>query len=132
MPPSTLLTTRCVATISGRTHAAMVIPYCASRLGYDESSGEAFEHGKVRVWDPPKRLVFEMSGRDFQPDETTEVEVRFDRVGAATRVTVEHRGWERFPADHPVRHGLTGGAFKDMMSVWWADLLASVQACAHR
>ena len=99
---------------------------------YAESTDEAFEHGKVSVWDPPKRLVFEMSGRDFQPSETTDVEVRFDRVGAATRVTVEHRGWERFPADHPVRHGLTGGAFKDMMSVWWADLLASVQAHARR
>ncbi len=95
---------------------------------YDEATGDAFEHGKVRVWDPPKRLVFEMSGRDFQPGETTAVEVRFEGLGEATRVTVEHRGWERFPSGHPVLHGLEGSAFSDMMRVWWLDLLVAVQA----
>ncbi len=97
---------------------------------YDEATGDAFEHGKVRVWDPPKRLVFEMSGRDFQPGESTEVEVRFEGVGDATRVTVEHRGWERFPAGHPVLHGLESSAFGDMLRVWWLDLLVAVQAHA--
>ncbi len=95
---------------------------------YDEAAGDAFEHGKVRVWDPPKRLVFEMSGRDFQPGENTEVEVRFEGVGEATRVTVEHRGWERFAPGHPVLHGLDSSAFRDMMRVWWLDLLVAVQA----
>lgn len=93
---------------------------------FDPTTGEGFEHGKVRVWDPPSRLVFEMSGRDFREGERTEVEVRFEDERGMTRVTVEHRGWDQFPADHPVRHGLDGGAFRDVMSVWWADLLASV------
>ncbi len=97
-----------------------------------ESGDAGFEHGRVSVWDPPKRLVFEMSGRDFQPGETTEVEVLFEREGEATRVTVEHRGWERFPASHPVRHGLPGSAFEDVMRVWWADLLGAVQGHAAR
>ena len=78
-------------------------------------------------WDLCPRLVFEMSGRDFQPGEVTEVEVLFEGAGGATRVTVEHRGWERFPADHPVRHGLDNRAFRDMMRVWWADLIADLQ-----
>ncbi|MGH0028549.1 MAG: SRPBCC domain-containing protein [Myxococcota bacterium] len=93
---------------------------------YDPATGEGFEHGKVSVWDPPARLVFEMRGRDFGAGESTEVEVRFEVEDGMTRVTVEHRGWERFPEDHPVRHGLDAGAFRDVMSVWWADLLASV------
>ncbi len=99
---------------------------------YDEATGDAFEHGKVRVWEPPKRLVFEMGGRDFQPGESTEVEVRFEGVGEATRVTIEHRGWERFPAGHPVLHGLDGSAFRDMMRVWWLDQLVAVQARVGR
>lgn len=95
---------------------------------YEPDGGDAFEHGRVRVWDPPARLVFEMSGRDFRPDQTTEVEVVFEPVdGGATRVTVTHRGWEQFPEDHPVRHGLTGPAFENMMSIWWADLLVQVR-----
>ncbi len=99
---------------------------------YDEATGDAFEHGKVRVWDPPKRLVFEMSGRDFQAGETTEVEVRFEGAGDATRVTVEHSGWQRFPSGHPVLHGLDGSAFRDMLRVWWLDLLLAVQARVAR
>ena len=95
-------------------------------------AGEGFEHGKVSVWDPPARLVFEMRGRNFRPGESTEVEVRFEDEHGMTRVTVEHRGWERFGPDHPVRHGLPGGAFRDMMGVWWADLLAAAGAEARR
>jgi hypothetical protein len=53
--------------------------------------------------------------------------VRFEPVGETTRVTVEHRGWERFPDDHPVKHGLGESAFNDAMSAWWADLLTSIK-----
>lgn len=98
---------------------------------YDAEGDDAFEHGRVRVWDPPVRLVFEMRGRDFRPGQTTEVEVVFEGEGGATRVTVTHRGWDQFPEDHPVRHGLPGVAFENMMSIWWADLLVGVKACAR-
>ena len=97
---------------------------------YDDSSEDLFEHGKVRVWDPVDRIVFEMRGRDFQPDERTEVEVRFedaDAAGGKTRVTVFHRGWELLPPDHPVRHGHEGMAFDNLMRTWWAELLVSLQ-----
>jgi len=95
---------------------------------YDEMGRDAFEHGRVLVWDPPKRLVFEMSGRNHAPDEHTEVEVRFEGRPPGTRVTVEHRGWDRFGPDHPVRHGLAGGAFTNMMGSWWGDLLVELRA----
>ncbi len=92
---------------------------------YDDQS--SFEFGRVKVWEPGECLVFEMIGRDFGPGESTEVEIRFEAAGENTRVTVEHRGWDRFPDDHPARHGLGEPAFSDVMSVWWADLLVSIK-----
>ncbi len=63
----------------------------------------------------------------FEPGQSTEVEVRFEGVEQGTRVTVEHRGWDAFPKEHPVKHGLEGVAFVNMMGRWWADLLVAVQ-----
>ena len=78
-------------------------------------TGESFEVGRIRVWDPPRRLVFGFRARNFAPGESTEVEVRFEARGDATDVTVEHRGFAALRADHPVRHGMDAGAFKNMM-----------------
>ena len=89
--------------------------------------GEAFEHGRVIVWDPPARLVFEMRGRNFRPGETTEVEVRFERVERGTRVTVEHRGWDGLPGDHPARHGFSDEMLRDVIGTWWSDLVVAMR-----
>jgi uncharacterized protein YndB with AHSA1/START domain len=56
--------------------------------------------GRVTAWDPPARLVFNWqiaADRTPQPDpeRASEVEVRFHEEDGATRVTVEHRAWER-------------------------------------
>jgi uncharacterized protein YndB with AHSA1/START domain len=96
---------------------------------FDESA-DPFVLGRITVWEPPKQLSFEMGGRDFGPGDKTEVEVCFEDVADGTRVTVEHRGWDAFPADHPVRHGLVGGAFTSMMGAFWGDLLVSHAARA--
>jgi activator of HSP90 ATPase len=53
---------------------------------------EAYEVGRVLAWEPAGRLVFEFRVRALEPDEYTEVEVRFQRVDAGTRVTIIHRG----------------------------------------
>ena len=88
--------------------------------------GEAeLEIGRILVWESGVRLVFEWRARNFAPGEVTEVEVRFERAERGTRVVLEHRGWEAIPAKHPVRHGLSGTAFTDMIGLWWADLLTS-------
>jgi len=92
---------------------------------YRDAEGGNFELGRITVWEPGRRLVFEMRGRDFGPGQWTEVEIVFSAEGAATRVSLEHRGWAQFAQDHPVRHGLRGSAFVDMMSVFWADLLSA-------
>jgi uncharacterized protein YndB with AHSA1/START domain len=56
------------------------------------SDGEEFEVGRVIACDPPHRIVF--TWRDPDWDGPTEVEVRFSPVAGATRVDLEHRGWE--------------------------------------
>src|SRR4029450_7419058 len=55
--------------------------------------GEAeTEVGRITVWEAGRRLVFV----DLQD---TEVEIRFEAEGRATKVTLEHRGLDRLPPD---------------------------------
>jgi hypothetical protein len=92
---------------------------------YQDAQGGCFELGRVTDWKPAERLPFQMGGRDLGADEWTEVEIRFESEGEGTRVTLEHRGFEALGADHPVRHGLADEAFRDVMSIFWADLLTA-------
>ncbi len=57
------------------------------------SDGKTATWGEVRVWDPPRRLVY--SWHPGRPADTAqEVEIRFSPSGSSTRVELEHRGWE--------------------------------------
>jgi len=105
-------------------------PGVGGRLVEAYGDGDACEVGEIRVWDPGRRLVFVWRGKAFAPGEATEVEVRFERVAAGTRVTLEHRGWGALRADHPARHGLAGPAFASMIGLWWGDLLTALRARA--
>jgi uncharacterized protein YndB with AHSA1/START domain len=46
--------------------------------------------GEVRAYEPPSRVMFTWNGSEG----STEVEVRFVEEGGATRVDLEHRGFE--------------------------------------
>ena len=92
-----------------------------------ESFGEGpearvVEAGRIRVWEPPLRLVFEWRNTNFKPGEVTEVEVHFEATGNGTAVTVEHRGWATLPPEHPARHGLAGSDFSRELGLWWGAL----------
>lgn len=93
----------------------------------EEDRGEDFEVGRIRVWEPGKRLVFGFRARAFAEDEDTEVEVRFEPEGAVTRVTVEHRGWDALADGHPARHGLQDAAFDAMIGIFWAELVTALR-----
>jgi activator of HSP90 ATPase len=90
-------------------------------------SGKIFEIGKVRAWERGARLVFGWRQATFAPDQDTEVEVRFERVGSQTRVTVEHRGWDSVPASHVARHTIADGQFLKLHGEWWQALLAALK-----
>lgn len=76
------------------------------------ASGKEFEIGRILVWAPGERLVFTWRQATFPPGLETEVEVRFEPTGEETRVTIEHRGWDRVPQDHAARHGFPLGIFQ--------------------
>ena len=89
--------------------------------------GEVFEIGRVDVWAPPDRLVFGWRQATFLPEQRTEVEVRFEAVGAETRITVEHRGWDSVPQPHVARHGFPPFVFQQRHAEWWRALLDSLK-----
>ncbi|MEE2776916.1 MAG: SRPBCC domain-containing protein [Acidobacteriota bacterium] len=74
------------------------------------------------------RLVFEFKAKAFEPGESTEVEVRFEEVAEGTEVRVEHRGFFALDEAHPARHGLSGGALRSMLGLWWASQLLALRS----
>jgi len=111
------------AEVRGDTGKLWFEPGPDGRLFCGYASGETFEIGRIFVWAPPERLAFTWRQASFAPDQETRVEVRFEPVGAETRVTVEHTGWEAVPAIHAVRHGFPDTAFLARHGEWWRDLL---------
>ena len=122
--------------VAGKRQGIIALePRVGGRLFESFDAGGAprvVESGRVTVWDPPARLVFEWRAVNFAPSEGTEVEVLFEQDGTSTRVTVTHRGWSKIRPDHPARHGLAPAAFLRMMGLWWADLLSSAREYAVR
>lgn len=93
---------------------------------------KTYETGRVTAWEPPARLEFEWRGVNFEPGESTTVEVRFAAQRDGTLVTVEHRGWSTLPADHPVRHGQAPAAFIGELGMWWGGLLTALREHSSR
>jgi uncharacterized protein YndB with AHSA1/START domain len=109
---------------------------CFERDGQQRRLVERFangrhELGRVLVWEPGKRLVFEWRGRNFAKDEVTEVEVRFEPFAEGTRVTLEHRGWQHIRSDHPARHGQREHEFAGMIGGFWGELLTAYRLFAR-
>ena len=93
----------------------------------------AFEIGRIARWEPPACFVFECREEDDASGPCTEVEVRFAlAAGGGTRVTLEHRGFERLPPDHPARGGLAHEALLRLWGRCWTERLADARACAER
>jgi uncharacterized protein YndB with AHSA1/START domain len=102
------------------------------RLGgrvFESYTTDAKEHvieiGRIRVWDPPRRLLFDWRASNFAPAERTEVEVVFEPTANGTRVTVTHSGWAALRPDHPARHGKLGAEHSREVGLWWGALLAA-------
>jgi uncharacterized protein YndB with AHSA1/START domain len=118
----------------GRGGFLRIEPEVGGRL-FESIDGDGgphvFEVGRVRVWDPPRRLSFTWRNANFAAHEQTEVDIEFVPATAGTLVTVTHRGWSSLPADHPARHGLQGADFARMIGLWWGEQMSSLrEACA--
>ena len=102
-------------------------PGPSGRLMVERLEGPDFQMGRVLEWRPGELLLLEWRGFAFAEDEWTTLEVRFEPSARGTQVSLEHRGFELLASDHPARHGLQGGAFRDLWSVSWGDLLFEIQ-----
>lgn len=100
-------------------------PGAGGRLIETRVGGKAFEIGRIRVWERPKRLVFSWRQANFPLDLHTEVEVCFEAVGDDTRVSVEHRGFDRVPAG-AARHGFPDQVLLMRLADFWRAQIAAV------
>lgn len=94
--------------------------------------GDVFEIGRVTAWEPGRRLALSWRQASFSPDQATQVEIRFDPVGAETRVTVEHSGWDTIPQPHAARHNFPLGPFQQRQAEHWQVLLGAFREAATR
>ncbi len=69
---------------------------------YDEAAEDVLEIARIQVWEPGVRLVLRYRDGGHELD-GTEIEVRFEAIEGGTRVTLEHRGWERVAAEIAAR-----------------------------
>jgi uncharacterized protein YndB with AHSA1/START domain len=91
--------------------------------------GSKFEIGRISVWEPGKRLVFAWRQANFSAEQSTEVEVCFEAVGAETRISIQHRAWDTIPRRHAARHGFPEQATLQRAADWWRN---SLQAFKER
>jgi uncharacterized protein YndB with AHSA1/START domain len=112
----------------GRSGVLSFEPGANGRLIEKYRDGTEFVVGDVRVWEPPRRLVVTWRQGSFAPEQSTELHVRFEEIGAQTRVTVEHFGWDTIPQRRAARHGFPLPVFQLRFAEWWQRLLSRLGA----
>jgi uncharacterized protein YndB with AHSA1/START domain len=89
--------------------AVALEPRAGGRVFETARDGSEHEWGRVTTWEPPSLLAFTWHpGRDAST--AGEVIVRFAAIDAGTRVTLEHRGFEKMDDPH--------GAFESYTTGW--------------
>jgi uncharacterized protein YndB with AHSA1/START domain len=105
------------------------------------SDGTEVDWGEILVWEPPARFAMTWESTRYasgpgatEPDGVlTEVELRFQELGPSlTRVELEHRGWDRLPADvvckYPSGYEAGWGLVLDRLARFTEDHLAEDHA----
>lgn len=82
----------------------------------------AHEWGRVKVWEPPQRVVLAWYP-SRTPDTAQEIEVRFESIDSGTRVTLDHRSWG--PLGERARET------RDRYETGWNATLARFVEAAH-
>jgi uncharacterized protein YndB with AHSA1/START domain len=112
---------------TGRGDGRLAIePRPGGRFTESYPDGDEFEIGRVLVWEPPERLALSWRAETFPPGVETSVHVRFEAVDTATRVVVEHLGWDALPQEHVARHTFPLFVFQQRLAGWWQSQLDRV------
>ena len=101
-------------------------PGLGGRLIETRAGGKVFEIGRITAWEPPARLAFSWRQASFPPDLHTEVEVWFEAVGDETRVSVEHRGFDRVPVESAARHRFPDQVLLMRLADFWRSQIAAL------
>ena len=114
---------RDVLDLRRRRRRAFFEPGVGGRIVERSKAGEESNWGEILVWEPPSRLAFTWHPGSAPDEPSTEVELRFVAVGDATRVELEHRGWEALAKPEETRSGYEQG---------WPGVLARYAAATSR
>jgi uncharacterized protein YndB with AHSA1/START domain len=108
-------------TVTGEPGLVVVLQGTVGGRIYERTpDGTEHDWGEVTVWKPPTQLGYLWHLRRDRAD-ATEVDIRFIARGdAATRVEIEHRGWERL--------GAAAAHWREMNQMGWQTLLPHFQA----
>ncbi len=60
---------------------------------------DGFGVGRVVFWKPGELILLEWHQANWNPEELTEVEIRFEAIDGGTRVKLSHSGWGRLIGD---------------------------------
>jgi hypothetical protein len=103
-------------TVTGQAGLVIVLQGGVGGRIYERTpDGVEHDWGQVTVWEPPTQLGYLWHLRRDRR-EATEVEIHFLPQGeAATRIEIEHRGWERL--------GDAGDEWRDRNRAGWQSLL---------
>jgi uncharacterized protein YndB with AHSA1/START domain len=93
----------------GDVAGAFFEPGEGERIVERSKAGEESNWGEILVWEPPSRLAFTWHPGSAPDEPSTEVELHFVAVGEATRVELEHRGWEALAKPEETRSGYEQG-----------------------
>lgn len=100
--------------------AVTIEPRAGGRVFESDAAGGESDWGRVLEWAPPHR--FSMSwhpGRAASNAQT--IEVSFSADGAATRVTLAHRGWESLGAEAAKARDSYDGGWDMVLAGRYAD-----------
>jgi uncharacterized protein YndB with AHSA1/START domain len=97
-------------------------PHVGGRVFERTAAGDEIPWGEVLVWEPPSRLGYRWHLR-ADPADATEVQIAFVADGAATRVEIEHRGFEHL--------GDRGADWRERNRGGWGGLLPHFAAACE-
>ena len=83
--------------IGGDKTESAVFDVDAKRVYERQADGSEHDWADIVAWEPPNRFLLNWRVNPARPE--TELEVRFAADGDATRVELEHRGFETYGAD---------------------------------
>jgi uncharacterized protein YndB with AHSA1/START domain len=115
-------------THTGRSDLRIVLEgRVGGRIFERTPDGDEFDWGRIRVWEPPERLVYSWHLRTG-PEHATEVEIVFRaKDDASTRVEIEHRGWEAWGVQAQEQRDRHGGGWSTLLPHYQEAVVATAR-----